>query len=92
MDLLTRMIEHHIWLVNEMIERACLLPGDQLDQPVEVSVDEDHQTMRSLLSRLIGQMDMWNCAIANRPYDWSLEENESVAAMRSRLAEVARLS
>jgi AraC family transcriptional regulator len=89
MDLLTRMIEHHIWLVNEMIEHASRLPGDQLDQPVELSVDDDHQTMRSLLSRLIGQMDMWNCAIANRPYDWSLEENESVGAMRSRLAEVA---
>jgi AraC family transcriptional regulator len=89
MDLLTRMIEHHIWLVGEMIDRAGQLSGDQLDQPVELSVDDDHQTIRTLLSRLIGQLDMWNCAVANRPYDWSLEENESVEAMRLRFAEVA---
>jgi AraC family transcriptional regulator len=89
MDLLTRMIEHHIWLIGEMIERAGRLPDEQLDQVIELSVDDDRQTIRSLLSRLVGQMDMWNCAIANRPYDWSLEEHESIAAMRQRLAQVA---
>jgi len=89
MDLLTRMVEHHIWLVGEMITRAERLPAAQLDQPIELSVDDDEQTVRSLLSRLIGQMDMWNCAIASRAYDWSLEENESTAAMRQRLAHVA---
>jgi AraC-like DNA-binding protein len=89
MDLLTRMVEHHIWLIGEMIGRARRLPADVLDAPVEVSVDEDRQTLRSLLSRLVGQMDMWNCAIANRPYDWSVEEHEDTDAMRERLARVA---
>jgi AraC family transcriptional regulator len=89
MDLLTKMVEHHIWLVGEMIERASRLPAERLDEPIEVSVDDDHQTLRSLLSRLIGQMDMWNCAIANRPYDWSLESAESTDSMRDRLARVA---
>jgi AraC family transcriptional regulator len=89
MDLLTTMVEHHIWLTGEMITRAARLPADQLDRPIELSVDDDLQTVRSLLSRLIGQMDMWNCAIANRAYDWSLEENESTDAMRRRLALVA---
>jgi hypothetical protein len=89
MDLLTRMVEHHIWLVGEMIERASRLPAERLDEPIELSVDDDHQTLRSLLSRLIGQMDMWNCAIANRPYDWSLESHESTDSMRGRLAQVA---
>jgi AraC-like DNA-binding protein len=88
-DLLTRMVEHHIWLVGEMIERAGRLPAAALDEPIEVSVDEDRQTLRSLLSRLVGQMDMWNCAIANRPYDWSVAENEDLGAMRQRLARVA---
>jgi AraC family transcriptional regulator len=87
MDLLTRMVEHHIWLVGEMIERAWRLPGDTLDTPIEVSVDGDRQTMRSLLSRLVGQMDMWNCAITNQPYDWSVEEHEDLGAMRQRLAQ-----
>lgn len=89
MDLLTKMVEHHIWLVGEMVERAARLPAATLDEPIEVSVDDDSQSMRWLLSRLIGQMDMWNCAMANRAYDWSLEQHESVDAMRQRLAQVA---
>jgi AraC family transcriptional regulator len=89
MDMLTRMVEHHIWLTGEMITRAERLPAGQLDQLIELSVDDDQQTVRSLLSRLIGQMDMWNCAIANRNYDWSLEENETTSDMRDRLARVA---
>jgi len=89
MDLLTKMVEHHIWLVGEMIERARRLPAGELDKRIEVSVDDDRQTLRSLLSRLVGQMDMWNCAIANRPYDWSVEEHEDLDAMRERLARVA---
>lgn len=89
MDLLTRMVEHHIWLVGEMIERARQLPPSQLDKPIELSVDDDEQTVRSLLSRLVGQMDMWNCAVANRPYDWSVEDHEDLTAMRDRLAQVA---
>jgi hypothetical protein len=89
MDLLTRMVEHHIWLVGEMIERARHLPASELDQPIELSVDDDEQTVRSLLSRLVGQMDMWNCAVASRPYDWSVEEHEELDAMRDRLARVA---
>lgn len=89
MDLLTRMVEHHIWLVGEMIERARRLPADDLDKRIELSVDDDPQTIRSLLSRLVGQMDMWNCAIANRDYDWSLEDHEDLNAMRDRFARVA---
>jgi AraC-like DNA-binding protein len=88
MDLLTKMVEHHVWLVGEMIGYAGRLPPGELDKPIELSVDDDRQTLRSLLSRLIGQMDMWNRAIANQEYDWSLENNESVAAMRERLARV----
>lgn len=88
MDLLTRMVEHHVWLLGQMVERAERLTDDQLDQVIELSVDEEQQTLRSLLSRLIGQMDMWNAAIASRDYDWSVEKHESVAGMRRRLASV----
>jgi AraC family transcriptional regulator len=89
MDLLIRMVEHHIWLTGEMITRADRLSAGQLGQPIELSVDDDEQTVRSLLSRLIGQLDMWNCAIANQAYDWSLEDHESTDAMGQRLARVA---
>jgi hypothetical protein len=86
MNLLTKMVEHHVWLVGEMIECAGRLDDHQLDKRIELSVDEDEQTIRSLLSRLVGQMGMWNAALASREYDWSLEEHESISSMRERLA------
>jgi AraC family transcriptional regulator len=86
MDLMTKMVEHHIWLTGEMVRLAERLTVEQLDQPIEVDVDEDRQTIRSLLSRLIGQLGMWNAAVAMREYDWSVEEHESLSSMRVRLA------
>src|SRR4051794_21027782 len=66
MDLLTRMVEHHIWLTGEMIRVADRLTDEQLDTVIDLDVDDDRQTIRSLLSRLVGQMGMWNAALANR--------------------------
>jgi len=86
MDLLTKMVEHHIWLTGEMVRLAERLTDAQLDQPIELDVDDDRQTIRTLLSRLIGQMGMWNAALATRDYDWSVEEHESLSSMRERLA------
>jgi AraC-like DNA-binding protein len=86
MDLLTKMVEHHIWLTGEMIDCATGLTDAQLDEPIELNVDEDEQTIRSLISRLVGQMGMWNAAMANRDYDWSVEDHESIPDARRRLA------
>jgi AraC family transcriptional regulator len=89
MDLIVRMVEHHIWLVAELVERAARLDDSVLDRPVATAnhdVDDD-PTLRSLLSRLVGQMDMWNQAMALRDYDWAVENAEPVAGMRDRLAE-----
>lgn len=90
MDLLTRMVEHHIWLVKEMVDRASTLDDAALDKPIEISVEgvDDDPTLRSLLSRLIGQMDMWNQVIAQRVYDFAIENGEPVDHMRDRLARV----
>jgi AraC family transcriptional regulator len=86
MELMTAMVEHHIWLTGEMVRLADRLSEDQLDEPIGLAVDEDVQSVRSLLSRLIGQMGMWNAAMAGREYNWSLEEHESRGSMRERLA------
>ncbi len=86
MELLTKMVEHHVWLTGEMVRVAARLDDEQLDRPIEVDVDDDEQTIRSLLSRLVGQMGMWNAALATRDYDWSVEEHESLASLRERLA------
>ncbi|MDP9318087.1 MAG: AraC family transcriptional regulator, partial [Actinomycetota bacterium] len=83
-------VEHHIWLVGEMVRLSAPLTEAVLDEPIVVSVEgvDDDPTLRSLLSRLIGQMDMWNEVIAQRDYDWSVEENETVDHMRNRLDSV----
>ena len=86
MDLLTRMVEHHVWLTGEMVRIAGQLTDEQLDELIGLDVDEDEQSIRRLLSRLIGQMGMWNAAVAMREYDWSVEERESLESMRARLA------
>ncbi len=86
MELLTKMVEHHVWLTGEMVRVADRLTDEQLDQLIELDVDDDSQTIRTLLSRLVGQMGMWNAALATRDYDWSVEEHEPLGAMRERLA------
>lgn len=86
MDLLTKMVEHHVWLTGEMVRVAERLTDAQLDQPIELDIDDDPQTIRSLLSRLVGQMGMWNAALACHDYDWSVEEHESLSSLRERLA------
>jgi AraC-like DNA-binding protein len=86
MDLLTKMVEHHIWLTGEMVRVSQRLTDEQLDQRIGVDVDEDEQSIRRLLSRLIGQLGMWNAAMVTRDYDWSAEEHESLTSMRERLA------
>ena len=86
MDLMTKMVEHHVWLTGEMVRVAERLTDEQLDQPIVLDVDEDRQTIRSLLSRLVGQMGMWNAAMASRDYDWSVEEHESLSSLRERFA------
>jgi hypothetical protein len=89
MDLLVKMVEHHVWLTGQIIECAARLPDEALDERIELAVDDDPDpsTLRRLMSRLVGQMGMWNAAIANREYDWSVEEHESIESLRARLAE-----
>jgi AraC-like DNA-binding protein len=88
MELLTAMVEHHIWLTGEIIEKAARLREDQLDERVQEGLDDDPDptTLRRLMSRLVGQMGMWNAAVAHREYDWSVEQHESIPSLRERLA------
>ena len=83
MDLLTKMVEHHVWLTGEIVERAA-----RLDRRAARRADRAQRRRRPTrpsvpwLSRLVGQMGMWNAAIANRAYDWAVEEHESVDSLR----------
>jgi AraC-like DNA-binding protein len=88
MNLLVKMVEHHLWLVGEMVERAARLDDATLDRTIEINVGEldPGTTTRRLLSRLVGQMDMWQNVINGRDYDMSIEAHESIAGMRRRLS------
>ena len=87
MDLMTKMVEHHVWLVGEIVDRAGRLDDERLDAQIELSVEgvDDEPTLRSLLSRLVGQMDMWNAAMESRAYDFAVERGESLRSVRARL-------
>jgi AraC-like DNA-binding protein len=89
MDLMRKMVEHHVWLVGEIVDRAGALTDEQLDAPIELSVEgvDDDPTLRSLLSRLVGQMDMWNAAMDSRAYDFEVERGESIESIRARLCD-----
>jgi AraC family transcriptional regulator len=88
MNFTAQLIDQHTDLIGRLIDRAATLTPDQLDAPIEISVQgiDDHPTIRSLLSRLVGQLDMWNAAMASLPYDFSVEQHESLDSMRERLS------
>lgn len=65
MDVLTRMVEHHLWLVGEIVDRTAALDDDVLDRRIELSVEgiDDTPTLRGLADRLVGQLEMWVAAV-----------------------------
>jgi AraC-like DNA-binding protein len=61
MDVLDRMLDHHLWLVGEIVERSAQVGDEVLDQPIELSVEgiDRDPTLRSVTDRLVGQLEMW---------------------------------
>ena len=90
MDLLIRMVEHHVWLVGELVDRCARLTTEQLEAPVDISVEgiDDDPTVRSLLARLVGQMAMWDASMHDRPYDIGDERAWDLPQIRSRLERI----
>ncbi|MGH3423461.1 MAG: helix-turn-helix domain-containing protein [Nocardioidaceae bacterium] len=65
MNVLTRMLDHHLWLVGEIIDRLDGLDQEILDRPIELSVEgiDRAPTLRSVADRLVGQLEMWVRAV-----------------------------
>ncbi len=89
MDLIMRMLEHNVWLTDDMLRRCEGLPGQVLDRPIELSVEgvDADPTLRSLLARLVGQLEMWNAAFAGQPCTWP-DDTPTVLELRRRLGVV----
>jgi AraC-like DNA-binding protein len=87
MDLIRTMVDHHVWLLGQMLGEAARLPDAELDRPIEISVEgiDADPTLRSLLSRLVGQLGMWHANLVGETYDFAVEQGESVQSMRQRL-------
>jgi len=87
MDIMTGMLEHHRWLIDQMLRRAEALDDAVLNQPIELSVEgiDDDPTLRSLLARLVGQLEMWHAAFVGADYDMSGERSRTVPDLRARL-------
>lgn len=71
MDVLVKMVEHHVWLVGEMITAADRLDEAALDRNIEMSVEgfDDDLSIRHLIDRLVWQMEMWLAAVDDQPFE-----------------------
>ena len=88
MEFAAGLVDHHIAVLEQMLSSANTLTDQQLDAPVEIprpGIDKS-PTIRSLLSRLVGQLQMWGAAMASQPYDFTAERDDSIASMSARLA------
>lgn len=65
MDVLLRMIDHHIWLTGEIVDRMGDVDPAVLDQPIALSVEgiDVDPTLRSVTARLVAQLEMWADAV-----------------------------
>lgn len=60
-DVIVSMLDHHLSLTREILEKLPLIDSDVLDRPITISVagiDRD-PTLRSVCARLVGQLEMW---------------------------------
>lgn len=92
MDVLVRMVEHHVWLTGELIERGGRLPAAELDRPIELSVEgiDDDVSIRYLLDRLVWQEEMWLASVEDQPFqvpECGREVTTPIAELRSRHAD-----
>lgn len=91
MDVLVRMVEHHVWLTGELIERGGRLDAATLDRPIELSVEgiDDDVSIRYLLDRLVWQEEMWLASVEDRPFqvpECGRQVTTPIAEMRERHA------
>ncbi|MQA80875.1 MAG: helix-turn-helix domain-containing protein [Streptosporangiales bacterium] len=89
MDLLQRIVEHHVWLIGEMVDRAARLDDAALDRPIETSIEDldDGPSIRTQLDRLVAQLERWVASVEGRtsPHPWEIGDM-SVGGLRARLA------
>ena len=93
MDVLSSMLDHHLELVDQIIDRAATLDEEILDQPIELSVEgiDRDPTLRSVTDRLVSQLEMWLAATDGQSTVPSMKQPTTATPteMKSRLADAA---
>ena len=90
MDVVIRMLDHHLWLVGEIVDRTASVTDEVLDRPIELSVEgiDEAPTLRSLSDRLVGQLEMWVDAVGGAT-QMPPDGDRTAAGLRARLDEVS---
>jgi hypothetical protein len=62
------MLDHHLHVSGEIVDRLQRVGEDALDRPIELSVEgiDRDPTLRRLSDRLVGQLEMWVGALEGR--------------------------
>lgn len=87
MNLLLSLVDHHIDLITQMIERLSGIPEEELDRPLDMDVewvDLQPFTLRLLVSNLVAQEERYLFAVQGRELPDQLDT--SVAGIRQRHA------
>jgi len=92
------MVEHHIWLVGEMIERASKVDDAVLDRPIEINVDgvpHHSQAPRRVALALAAAVALGGAWFASRSTDDAVaqaaDRKRLIARREKLLNELARL-
>ncbi|HET6848261.1 MAG TPA: AraC family transcriptional regulator [Gaiellales bacterium] len=91
MDVLTGMVDHHLWLVGEIVDRTGRVDAETLDRPIDLSVesiDERPTSLRIQTDKLVYQLEMWVTAVEGGTAMPPRGDTTS-AGLRRRLDEVA---
>ena len=88
MDLTDRLLEHDLWLTQNLLDKAVLLSDDQLDAPLVhmeklLPFEPVEKNLRELLDRLVFTKEVWVAAVQGR--QMTKEVDRSPAGMRQRL-------
>jgi AraC family transcriptional regulator len=65
MQVIIRMLDHHLTVLAQIVERVGQVDPDVADRPIELSVEgiDASPTLRGLTDRMIGQLEMWTAAL-----------------------------
>ena len=84
MDVVIRMLDHHLWLVGEIVDRTAdrhRRGARPADRALASRASTTAPTLRSISDRLVGQLEMWVDAVGGR-HPMPAEGDRTAAGLR----------